>query len=157
MQFQCIWNNHNAHCMKESESEVAQLCPIHCDSMNGSLPGSAVHGIFQARILEWAAISFSRGSSQPRDRTRVSCFADRCFTVWATREIHPLHSEHLIKYKSGDRARQKLLQGNRRQESVSLSYNHRYSESGNRIRELSCSEFINRMNGITALIKSHHL
>ena len=37
------------------------------------LPGSSVHGIFQARILEWAAISFSRGSSQPRDRTRVSC------------------------------------------------------------------------------------
>lgn len=69
----------------------------------------------------------------------------------------PLHSEHLIKYKPDDRARQKLLQGNRRQELVSLRYNHRYSESGNRIRELSCSEFIIRMNGITALIKSHHL
>ena len=54
--------------------------------MNGNLPGSSVHGIFQARILEWAAISFSMGSSQPRYRTWVSCIADRRFTVWATRE-----------------------------------------------------------------------
>ena len=45
-------------------SEVAQSCPTLCDPMNSSPPGSAVHGIFQARILEWAAISFSRGSSQ---------------------------------------------------------------------------------------------
>ena len=44
--------------------------------MDSSLPGSSVHGIFQARVLEWAAISFSRGSSQPRDRTQVSCIAD---------------------------------------------------------------------------------
>ena len=55
--------------------------------MDGSLPGSSVHGIFQARILEWATISFSRGSSQPRDRTQISCIADRRFTVWATREL----------------------------------------------------------------------
>ena len=54
--------------------------------MDSSLPGSAVHGIFQARILEWAAISFCRGSSQPRDWTQVSCIADRHFIVWATRE-----------------------------------------------------------------------
>ena len=65
----------------QSESEVAQSCPTLCDHMNGSLPGSAIHGIFQARILDWAAISFSRGSSQPRDRTPVSCIADRCFTI----------------------------------------------------------------------------
>ena len=45
-----------------------------------------MHGI--SKGLEWAAISFSRGSSQPRDRTRVSCIADRCFTIWATREAH---------------------------------------------------------------------
>ena len=62
-------------------AEVAQSCPTLCDPMDISLPGSAIHGIFQARILEWAAISFSRRSSQPRDRTRVSCIADRCFTV----------------------------------------------------------------------------
>ena len=70
----------------ESESEVAQSCPTLCDPTYSSLPGSAVHGIFQARILEWAVISFSSGPSQPRDRTWVSCIADRCFTVWATRE-----------------------------------------------------------------------
>ena len=57
-----------------------------CDPVDCSLPGSWIHGILQARILEWVAISFSRGSSWPRDRTWVSCIADRRFTVWATRE-----------------------------------------------------------------------
>ena len=52
--------------------------------MDYSLPGSSVHGIFQARVLEWGAISFSRGSSWSRDRTRVSHIAARCFTIWAT-------------------------------------------------------------------------
>ena len=52
--------------------------------MDCSLPGSSVHGIFQAIVLEWIAISFSRGSSQPRDRTWVSYTVDRRFTVWAT-------------------------------------------------------------------------
>ena len=65
------------------KSEAAQLCPTRCDPMNCSLPGSSIHGIFQARILEWAAISFSRGSSQPRDWTWVSRIAGRCFTIWA--------------------------------------------------------------------------
>ena len=51
-------------------SKVAQSCPTLCDPMDSSLPVFSVHGIFQARILEWVAISFSRGSSQPRDRTR---------------------------------------------------------------------------------------
>ena len=50
--------------------------------------GSSVHGIFQAIVLEWIAISFSRGSSQPRDRTWVSRIVDRRFTVWATREVN---------------------------------------------------------------------
>ena len=71
---------------KESESEVAQLCPTLSDPMDYSLPGSSVHGIFQARVLEWAAISFSRGSSQPRDQTWVSFIAGRHFTIWATWE-----------------------------------------------------------------------
>ena len=57
-----------------------QSCPTLCDPMDCNLPGSCVHGIFQARILEWVAILFSRGSSRPRDRTRVSCIADRFFT-----------------------------------------------------------------------------
>ena len=56
----------------KSESEVAQYCMALCDSMDCSLLGSFILGIFQARVLEWGAISFSRGSSQPTDRTRVS-------------------------------------------------------------------------------------
>ena len=64
---------------------VTQSCPTLCDPTESSLPGSSVHGIFQLRILEWVAIPFSRGSSWPRDRTRVSCIAGRFFTVWATR------------------------------------------------------------------------
>ena len=61
---------------------VAQLCPTLCDPMDCNPPASSVHKIFQARILEWVAISFSRGSSQPRDRTRVSCTAGKFFTDW---------------------------------------------------------------------------
>ena len=57
---------------KESESEVAQSCLTPCDPLACSLPGFSVRGIFQARILEWVTISFSRRSSQPRDWTRVS-------------------------------------------------------------------------------------
>ena len=60
--------------------------------MDCSLPGSSVHGISQARILEWVAISFSRGFSQPRDQTWVSEIAGRCFTVWATREYFIIFS-----------------------------------------------------------------
>ena len=67
--------------------EVTQLCPTLGDHVDCSLPGSSVHGILQARILEWVAISFSRRSSQPRDWTQVSCIVDRRFTVWATRKV----------------------------------------------------------------------
>ena len=56
----------------ESESLVPQLCPTLLDSMHCSLPDSSVHGILQARILEWVAIPFSRGSSQPKNQTHVS-------------------------------------------------------------------------------------
>ena len=52
-----------------------------------NLPGSSVPGILQAKILEWVAISFSRGSSWPRDQTRISSIVSRCFTIWATREV----------------------------------------------------------------------
>ena len=68
-------------------SEVAQLCSTLCSPLDCSLPGSSVHGIFQASVLEWVAISFSRKSSQPRDQTQVSHIVDRCFTIWATREV----------------------------------------------------------------------
>ena len=68
------------------QSEVAQACPTLCDPMDCSLPGSSIHEIFQARVLEWVAISFSRGSSQPRDGTWASRITGRHFTIWATRE-----------------------------------------------------------------------
>ena len=73
-------------CTYEIESVVAQLCPALSNPMDCSLPGSSVRGILQARILEWIAIPFSRGSSRPRNRTWVSCIAGRFFTVWAPRE-----------------------------------------------------------------------
>ena len=67
----------------ERENEVARSCPAFCDPTDCSPPGSSVHGAFQARILEWVAISFSRGSSPPRDQTRVSHTAGRLFTILA--------------------------------------------------------------------------
>ena len=63
----------------ENESEVAQSCRTLCNPMDCSPPGSSIHRIFQARVLEWGAISFSRGSSQSRDQTRVSRIVGRCF------------------------------------------------------------------------------
>ena len=71
---------------KESEGEVTQSCPTLCDPADCSLPGSSAHGILQARTLEWVAISFSKGSSQPRDWTRVSHIGGRHFNLLATRE-----------------------------------------------------------------------
>ena len=61
----------------QAASKSLQSCPTLCDPMGCSLPGSSVHGIFQATVLEWIAISFSRGSSQSRDRTQVSRIAGR--------------------------------------------------------------------------------
>ena len=83
-------------------SEVTQSCLTLCDPMDCSLPGSSIHGIFQARVLEWVAISFSRGSSRPRDRTQVSHIVGRCFTNWATREaLLSLEREALMSYMTG--------------------------------------------------------
>ena len=73
---------------KWSRSVVSDSLP----PMDCSPPSSSVHGIFQARILEWVAISFSRASSQPRDRTQVSHIAGRRFNLCATREA--------LKYKN---------------------------------------------------------
>ena len=70
---------------RQSESEVAQSCPTLCDPVDCSPPGSCVHGILQARILEWVAIFFSRGSSQPKDRTHF-CVGRQILYCWATRE-----------------------------------------------------------------------
>ena len=74
------------HVLGEWVVKVAQLSPTLCDPMDCSPPGSSVHGILQARVLEWVAMPFSRGSSQLRDRTQVSCIAGDFFTVWAARE-----------------------------------------------------------------------
>ena len=60
--------------------KVAQSCPTLCDPVDCSLPGSSVHGILQARILEWVADPFSRESSQSRNRTQVSCIIGGFFT-----------------------------------------------------------------------------
>ena len=65
---------------------IAQSCPTLCDPVDYGPPGSSVHGILQARILEWVAIPFSRRSFQFRDQTQVSRIASRFFTIWATRE-----------------------------------------------------------------------
>ena len=89
--------------------KVSQSCPTLYNPMDCSLPGSSVHGILQARILERIAVPFSRGSFQPRDQTQVSCTAGGFFTVWVNRDdssslhllctlflllLHQLHLEH---------------------------------------------------------------
>ena len=60
---------------------AAQSCPTLCDLIDCNPLGSSVHGILQARILEWIAIPISRGSSRPRDQTWVSCIAGEFFTI----------------------------------------------------------------------------
>ena len=65
---------------------VVQSCLTLCGPMVCSLPDSSVHGILQARILEWVAIPFSRGSSWPRDQTQVSCIADRFFARYLSHQ-----------------------------------------------------------------------
>ena len=79
---------------------IGPVCVLShiCDPMNYSLPGSSVHGIFHRRILEWFVIYYSRGSSQPRDQTRVSCIAGRFFTLWATREDYSCSCSHTVEY-----------------------------------------------------------
>ena len=67
---------------------VTQSCPTLCYFMDCGPSGSSVHGILQARILEWVAMPFSRGSSQPRDQTLVSCIAGRFFTIWGSWKAH---------------------------------------------------------------------
>ena len=72
--------NKEARLVERSMCVHAQLCPTLCDRMDCSTSGSSVYGIFQARILEWVAISFSRGSSRPRDQTHISCVS--CISRW---------------------------------------------------------------------------
>ena len=67
---------------------VAQSCLTLCDPTNCNPPGFSVYGILQARTLEWIAMPFSRGSSRPRDRTRVSCIVGRCFTIFFSLPVY---------------------------------------------------------------------
>ena len=75
-------------CISTSYYFITQSCLTLCDPLNWSLPGSSVLRNSQARILGWAAISFSRGSSRPRDRTHVSCIGRQVLYCWAIRETH---------------------------------------------------------------------
>ena len=96
-------------------SLVAQSCPTLCDPVDCSLPGFSVHGILQARILEWVTIFFSRGSSQPRDWTQVSRIAGRFFTSWRTREALMAESKEELKSL--------LMKVKEESEKVSLKFN----------------------------------
>ena len=80
------FNERSIEDLHSSWCQCLTLRPLDC-----SLPGSSVHGIFQVRILEWVGIPFSRGSSQPRNWTQISCNVGRFFTIWATREAHKTH------------------------------------------------------------------
>ena len=91
-----------ASSVAEKRREVAQSCLTLCNPRNCSLPGSSVHRIFQARIVEWVTISFSRGSSQPRGRMQVSCIAGwargKLKTTWMfpVRELWQLIMAYLM-------------------------------------------------------------
>ena len=78
-------SNH-VDCRSVKRKSVAQPCPAFYDPMDCSPPGSSVRRILQAKVLEWVAISSSRGYSQPKDWTQVSRISVRHFTVWAIRE-----------------------------------------------------------------------
>ena len=80
---------------------VVQSCLTLCNPMGCSQPGSSVHGVLQARILEWVAIPFSRGCSPSRDGIQVSCIACRFFTIWATWEGYWQDTDQLIKVVQG--------------------------------------------------------
>ena len=81
----CLFPTQGSSQSKIKQSEVVQSCPTLCDPMDCTLPGSSIHRVLQARILDYVAISLSRGSSRPRDRTCVSRITGRRFTAWATK------------------------------------------------------------------------
>ena len=73
---------------------VAQSCPTLCNHMDRSLPGFCVHGLSQARMLEWVVISSSRGSCQPRDQTHISCSS--CIGRWIVGNPNQARGPHLL-------------------------------------------------------------
>ena len=78
MPYICVYTHTHTHTHTHIPAKLLQLCPILCHPLHYNLPSSSVHGIFQARILEWVAISLSRGSSPPRDRT---------WTIWSHKRL----------------------------------------------------------------------
>ena len=90
------WNYHNIVNWL-SPLLVTQSCLTLCNPMDCSSPGSSVHGILQARILEWFSIPFWRGLSQPRDLTQVPCIPSRFFTVWTKKEVPIQNKKNFFK------------------------------------------------------------
>ena len=84
------------------ESELVLSCSTLRSPMDCSPPGSSIHVILQARILEWVSFSFTRGYSWPRERTQVSHIAGRHFNLWATREDHGIWSHYLMTNRWGN-------------------------------------------------------
>ena len=76
----CVHVRARAYTHSHTHTLSAQWCLTLCNPTDCSPPGSSDHGIFQARIIEWVAISSSRGSSRPRDQTYISCLVGRLFT-----------------------------------------------------------------------------
>ena len=107
IKFRTLWDKEIVLDCLKVKVLVIQSCPTSCDPMDCSPPSSSVHGVLQARILEWVAIPFSRESSQSRDRTWVSCIAGEVFTVWVMREAPHLHHMSLW-----DRSRGRHTEGN---------------------------------------------
>ena len=97
--------------------------------MDCSPPGFSDHGIAQAKILEWVAISFSRGSSQPRSQTQVSHIADEFFTVSATREAQEYSLTSCSLYKHGRHLKRQWIQLNVFQDCIYCHKCHRTLEA----------------------------
>ena len=85
-----LWSDSWPHLLELLKVKITQSCLTLWDPTDCSIPGSSIHGIFQARVLEWVAIPFSRGSSWPRDHTQISRIVGRAFTIWTPREV-PSH------------------------------------------------------------------
>ena len=103
----CSVQNKALKSRKEAPKLVTQLCPTLFDPLDCSPLRSSVHGILQARILEWVAVPSSRGSPQHRDRTGVSCIAGGFLTIRVTREDHfsfhrtlEIQNENILKLNS---------------------------------------------------------
>ena len=98
--FEALFSLQHSACIQRGKSESISHSVISdstlCNPMNCSPPGSSVHGIHQARILEWVAMPFSRGCSGSRDQTQVSHIAGRFFNIRATREAHLSHQGRLV-------------------------------------------------------------